>query len=161
MQTGRSIGRIIFAYAQAPWRRQRQLIGTVLLGVVGLAMISALYLDVTSQAAIAGRQIQIMADALTSIQRANADLESQLAAATSTEAMQARALALGFEPIDASQLEYVQVPGYQPPEPAILAGARSLRPSAASMPPEYTESLFAWFGERFGGQGGLASGAGR
>ena len=48
------------AYRQAPWRIQRQWAGAFLLGVLALAMISALYLDVTSQAAIIGREIQTL-----------------------------------------------------------------------------------------------------
>ena len=53
-----NVNHLVHAYKIAPWRVQRQWIGTVLLAVVVLAMIATLYLDVTSQAAIAGREIQ-------------------------------------------------------------------------------------------------------
>jgi hypothetical protein len=152
---------MIHAYRQAPWRVQRQWIGTLLLVVAGLAMIAALYLDVTSQAAIAGRRIQEMTDQMNAVQQNNADLESKLADLTSTSAMQQRGEALGYQPADASQLQYVEVPGYKPPEPAILAGAGALRPSPASMPPEYTESLISWLSRHFGGPSGVPLGAGR
>ena len=52
-----NVNHYIHAYKIAPWRVQRQWIGNALLMVVALAMISTLYLDVTSQAAIAGREI--------------------------------------------------------------------------------------------------------
>ena len=47
--------RIIHAYRQAPWRVQRQYVGAFLLSIIIVALISALYLDVTARAALAGR----------------------------------------------------------------------------------------------------------
>jgi hypothetical protein len=90
------------AYGLAPWRAQRQWIGAFLLGVIGLAMTAALYLDVTSQAAISGRQIQIMNASIIETELANADMQSQLAESTSTRAMEERARALGYERVEQS-----------------------------------------------------------
>lgn len=145
-QASRLLEHFFHAHALAPWRAQRQWVGVVLLGVVGLGMTGALYLDVTSQAAIAGRQIQTLRNNIVEIQLVNADLQSRLAELTSTEAMEARARALGYQPVDQGDLEYLPVPGYVSPEPVILASVNSLRPEAASMRPEYTESLFDWIG---------------
>lgn len=143
-QPARSLEHFFHAYALAPWRAQRQWIGAVLLVVIGLGMTGALYLDVTSQAAIAGRQIQSLRTSTTAAELVNADLKSRLAESTSTASMEARARQLGYEPVDQASLQYVLVPGYVDPEPVILALAGSLRPSAASMPPEYNESLLDW-----------------
>src|SRR5215208_2488896 len=87
---------IIHAYKQAPWRVQRQWIGAFLLIVIGAAMIAALYLDVTARAALTGRDIQDLRIEITTIQRGNADLETQLADLTSTAVMQQRAVQLGY-----------------------------------------------------------------
>ncbi|HSR21627.1 MAG TPA: hypothetical protein VLL49_11990 [Anaerolineales bacterium] len=133
--------------AQAPWRAQRQWVGAVLLLVTGLGMTAALYLDVTSRAAIAGRQIQALGSSIVATELVNADLQSRLAESTSSASMEARARALGYEPVDQADLQYLPVPGYSDPEPLILARAGSAKPSAASMPPEYTESLFEWIGQ--------------
>ncbi len=141
------VPRWIHAYAQAPWRIQRQWIGGLLLAAVGTAMVAVLYLDVTSQAAIAGREIQELSSQTQAVQQNSADLQSQLAAMTSTTAMEARAKTLGYQPVDPSQLDYVLVPGYAAPRPSILVGTGPLRPSAPSIPPEYTESLIAWMGQ--------------
>jgi hypothetical protein len=138
---------IVHAYRQAPWRIQRQWIGTFLLGVFGLAMVAALYLDVTAQAAIAGRAIQDMSAAAIAVQHNNADLQTKLAELTSNSAMEARAQALGYRQVSPDQIEYVVVPGYSAPRPDILASAPSLRPSAPSVPPEYTQSLIDWIGQ--------------
>jgi len=145
-QASRSLEHFLHAYALAPWRAQRRWIGVVLLLVLGMAMTAALYLDITSQAAIAGRQIQMLRTAITSTELVNADLKSQLAESTSAAAMQERARQLGYEPVEQADLQYLPVPGYVEPEPVILATAGSLIPSAAYAPPEYTESLFAWLG---------------
>lgn len=145
-QASRSLEHFLHAYALAPWRAQRRWIGVVLLLVLGMAMTAALYLDITSQAAIAGRQIQMLRTAITSTELVNADLKSQLAESTSAATMQERARQLGYEPVEQADLQYLPVPGYARPEPVILATAGTLLPSAAYAPPEYTESLFAWLG---------------
>jgi len=145
-QASRSLEHFLHAYAQAPWRVQRRWIGAVLLGVLALAMTAAVYLDITSQAAIAGRQIQMLRTEITATELVNADLKSQLAEATSAQVMEDRARLLGYVPVEQADLQYLPVPGYVEPEPVILATAGSLVPSAAYAPPEYTESLFAWMG---------------
>jgi hypothetical protein len=138
----------VHAYKQAPWRIQRQWIGTFLLVVLGFAMVAALYLDVTAQAAISGRVIQDMTSEIIANQQANSDLETSLAELTSTSSMEKRARTLGYEPVDSTQLEYLVVPGYAEPKPEILSGASALKPSAPSIPPEYTESLIDWLNQR-------------
>ena len=83
--------RIIHAYKQAPWRIQRQWVGAFLLAVIGIAMVAALFLDVTARAAVAGREIQEMRFEIIAIQRTNADLETRLAKLTSSAEMERRA----------------------------------------------------------------------
>jgi hypothetical protein len=138
----------VHAYKQAPWRIQRQWIGTFLLAVLGLAMVAALYLDVTAQAAISGRMIQDMSSEIITNQQANSDLETKLAELTSNSAMEERATALGYQPVDATQLQYLVVPGYEAPKPEILSGVGALKPSAPSIPPQYAESLIDWLNQR-------------
>jgi cell division protein FtsB len=144
---------IIHAYRQAPWRVQRQWIGAFLLAVIGVAMVAALYLDVTARAAVAGREIQEMRKEITTIQRENADLETQLADLTSTAVMEKRATDLGYRPVQPGELDYVSVPGFVLPEPAILLAADDNVPNVQSQPAEYTQSLLEWFEARvrFGG----------
>ena len=144
---------IIHAYRQAPWRVQRQWVGVFLLVVVGAAMVAALYLDVTARTAVTGREIQDLQVQITIIQRETADLETRLADLTSTAAMERRALALGYRPVQPGELDYVAVPGFAPPEPAILLAAKDTSPQTDAVPAEYTQSLLEWFEDRikFGG----------
>ena len=138
----------VHAYKVAPWRIQRQWIGNALLAVVIFAMIAALYLDVTAKTAIAGREIQDLTVAITASQQASADLQTELASLTSATAMESRALALGFEPMEPGDVEYLVVVGYAPPKPAILAGAPQPQLSAPSIPPQFTQSLLDWLDEK-------------
>ena len=144
---------IIHAYRQAPWRVQRQWVGVFLLVVIGAAMVAALYLDVTARTAVTGREIQEMRVQITTIQRENADLETQLADLTSTAAMQQRAERIGYRPVLPGELDYVTVPGFAPPEPDILLAAVDSVPGSDALPAEYVESLLEWFDTRirFGG----------
>ena len=139
---------IIHAYKQAPWRVQRQYVGAFLLAVIGTAMIAALYLQVTAGAARAGREIQEMRFKITTIQRANADLETQLANLTSSTEMKRRALEMGYRPVKPGELDYIAVPGYVAPEPAILRAAEDVVQYSQSLPSAYTQSLVEWFDER-------------
>lgn len=147
------VTQIIHAHRQAPWRLQRQWVGAFLLVVVGAAMVAALYLDVTARTAVTGRKIQELRIQISSVQRQNADLETRLADLTSTAAMERRARELGYRPVQPGELDYVSVPGFVPPEPAILLAAEDVTGRAEALPAEYTQSLLEWFDERirFGG----------
>ena len=139
---------IIHAYKQAPWRVQRQYVGAFLLAVIGTSMVAALYLQVTARAARAGREIQEMRLEITTVQRTNADLETKLADLTSTSTMESRAIEMGYRPVKPGELDYVAVPGYAAPEPAILLAAKDVTQFSQPIPSEYTQSLIEWFDDR-------------
>ena len=143
-----NVNHLVHAYKIAPWRVNRQWVGFALLVVVALAMISAIYLDVTSQAAIAGREIQDLTASITISQQVSRDLQTQLATQTSTSAMKRRALALGFQPMEPGEAEYLLVPGYSVLEPDILSSVPLPQLSALTIPPEYNESLLDWVDEK-------------
>ena len=143
-----NVNHLVHAYKIAPWRVQRQWIGAALLSIVAVAMVATLYLDVTAQAAIAGREIQDLTAAITASQQASGDLQTQLASLTSASVMEERALDLGFRPIEPAEAEYLIVPGYFAPEPEILSSAPLPQLSALTIPPEYNESLFDWMDEQ-------------
>ncbi len=129
---------------QAPWREQRQWIGLFLVGLVLVAMVAAIYLNVTVRTAIAGREIQLLQVTIAENQRTNADLETQLAGLTSASAMQERAESLGFEPAEPEDVVYVVVPGYVERDVVDMSVPRAARPAAPAILPEYSESLFDW-----------------
>jgi cell division protein FtsB len=144
----RTIDIIQYAYKQAPWRVQRQWISAFLLILLSLSMVAALYLDVTARAALTGRDIQNLNADLIAIQQSNADLETHIATLTSNGAMETRALALNYQPVQSNQVQFIVVLGYIAPQPSTLISAPSLQPSTPTIQPEYTQSLLDWFNQR-------------
>lgn len=139
---------IIHAYKQAPWRVQRQYVGAFLLAVIVLALVAALYLDLSARTALAGREIQELQVQITAVQRSNADLETELANLTSSAVMQKRALELGYRPVKPGELDYIFVPGYVAPEPPLLLAADDTVLRSYTLPEEYSQSLLEWFDDR-------------
>lgn len=143
-----NVTHVIHAYRVAPWRVQRQWIGNALLVVVSLAMVAALYLNVTSRTAIAGREIQDLTDSIAASQQVSSDLQTQLANLTSAEVMQQRAKEMGFRPVEPVELEYLVVPGYVAKDAVNLSSSAQLQLNVLAIPPEYNQSLLDWMDER-------------
>jgi hypothetical protein len=143
-----TVNHFVHAYKMAPWRVQRQWIGGFLLALVTFAMVAALYLDVTARAAIAGREIQDLTSRMTMLQHQSADLQTELGSLTSSSEMEARALELGYRPVEPGEAEYLVVPGYAAPRPEILSAMPQAGLSAPTIPPEYTESLLEWLNKK-------------
>ncbi len=139
---------LVHAYRQAPWRIQRRWASAFLLGLVGLAMIAALYLDVTARAAILGREIQSLKADIARLRQENATLQTRLAELMSTYSMEQRARALGYRPVKSTEIHYVIVPGYVRPTSVKLVDTVA-RPATEALPPEYRQSLLEWFVEYF------------
>ena len=136
------------AYSQAPWRVQRQWVSVFLLIVLGFGMIATLYLMVTSQAAIVGREIQDLQLEIIQNEYTNADLQTKLAHLTSKDEVETRAYALGFRPVKPGEVEYLYVPGFVTQKGVTLAEIPELQPSEPGTPPEYTQSILDWLDER-------------
>lgn len=143
-----NVTHLVHAYRVAPWRVQRQWIGNALLVVVVLAMVAALYLNVTSRTAIAGREIQDLTDAIAASQQVSSDLQTQLAGLTSAESMEKRARAMGFRPVEPVELEYLVVPGYVARVAIDLSSSSPSQLNALTIPPEYNQSLLDWMDQR-------------
>jgi hypothetical protein len=132
-------------YAQAPWRRQLQLIGLFCLVLVSVALVAGIYLNVSAKASAVGRDIQAMQRENDVLDRDIEDLQSQLAIVLSYTDMQARAQKLGFTPVTEEQTVYLNIPGYTArPALTLVPNNQRTLPSAPVLPPQYTESLFDW-----------------
>lgn len=149
------------AYLQAPWRRQLQIALTFLLVLISVAIVAYIYLSVTTRAAAVGREIQYMQVQMAGyhwlteqnvgempieeLKQNIVDLESQLAEMTSYEVMDRRAEELGLVPANPDQIVYVEVPGYQGRQPAVMAPPpEPVIVSAAGISPNFRESLIEW-----------------
>ena len=165
--------RLTQAYFQAPWRRQLQVIGTVLLILVCFAIIAGIYLNVTSRAATLGRQTQDLQIRMEGMPRMDlpedpevdkqdmpieelridiADLEAKLAALTANSDMRQRAENLGYHPASSGDIVYIQVDGYVSRQTAVLAKPLT-EPSQNTqliLADAYRQSLIDWFKEEWG-----------
>lgn len=141
--------KIIQAYKQAPWRIQLQWIGLFLLCLVLVAAITGLYLNISAQAATAGRGIQYLKSVIDEITNEIADLTTQLAKAKSSENMNKRAEELGFTRIDPREAVYLEIPGYDPNQELVLAPPRvNIIQESPIVQSSYKISLWDWFVER-------------
>jgi hypothetical protein len=140
---------ILQAYRQAPWRIQLQWIGLFLLGLVLVAAVTGLYLNISAQAATAGRRIQSLESDIDDINNEIADLTTKLAKITSTEIMKSRAEELGFKLLDPHQAVYLEIPGYNPDADLSLAPPRvSVIAESPIVQSSYKISLWEWFAEK-------------
>ena len=141
--------KFVQAYQQAPWRIQIQWIGLFLLALLLVTSVAGIYLSVSSTAATAGRQAQIIQYNIDETQRSIADKSSQLAFLTSSAQMNQRAIDMGFSPVAPESETFLSVPGYAPRQTAELApqpGPVIMQPPLVK--PSYTQSLWDWFMEK-------------
>jgi hypothetical protein len=107
-------------------------------------MVAGIYLNVTSRAALAGREIQGLEADISDTQRNNADLETELAELLSTGNLLARAEEMGFVPATPEEINYLTIPGYFPPATVVMSASNISRHSPA-LDPRFSQSLFGWF----------------
>lgn len=131
--------------SQAPWRRQIQIVALFSGLLVVIGVVTLIYLTVSARAAATGRRIQKAQANIEAIDREIEDLKSLLASTRSSAEMEARARAMGLEPLSPEQLVYLNIPGYTGQQiPQLAPVAQRTVVSARMRPAEYTESLFAW-----------------
>ncbi len=106
---------------------------TVACVALSLLLVSLIYLAQFSNAAILARSLRVKQDRITELQHENAQLEFDIAAATSPSSIEARARKLGLGP--AKNIFYTNLPPLQPdraaripsvlppPSPAVTAAA--------------------------------------
>lgn len=127
------------------WRLAVRSTSRMVLLVVTLLGVGGMYLAVNAKVADAGRQVLTLESQKEDLLQANRELTAQVAGLTAPDRMMARALALGFRPANPDEIEYLQVPGYEPPPdfvaprpPASVDGAEAM------LSPAYTETLGEW-----------------
>ncbi|MDD2694312.1 MAG: hypothetical protein PHD58_00115 [Anaerolineales bacterium] len=137
------------AYSQAPWRKQVQVIGLIMLCVLFAVLVASIYLNVSARAATYGREILMMQDQIREMQLVNADLHTRLGVLLSSAEMEKRALEMGFVPIEKGEAVYVMAAGYQPRRSVILAPPpKPVESVVVTLPPRFTQSLVDWLQER-------------
>ena len=136
-------------FAQAPWRKQSQIAGLILVIVIFITLFAAVYLHISARTAEVGRQIQVMQNDIDELDRQIEDMKSQMAFIESSDEMEKRANALGFKPVQVDEITFLSVPGYmEPPAFGFRLYSSETTQDSRGQPPEYTESLFDWIKRR-------------
>lgn len=137
-------GGVIAADRNRSARVQQQWVISFVVVIAMLALLAALYLNITASASIAGREIQSLEAEINANEQVNADLETKIATSLSNAALEKRAEALGFAPVAPGTLQYMVVPGYFPPQAVNMVSPVTPHEVLTSSP-EYTETLIDWF----------------
>jgi hypothetical protein len=143
-----NVTQIVQTVRQANWRVQRQWIGLFLLGLVLVAMVAGIYLNITVRATQAGREIQELQRAMADTTLKNADDETTLAGLNAIESMKQRATDLGFQPAETGDIKYVYVDGYIAPRAVDMTSQATQQTKSIYLLPEYSESLLDWLSQR-------------
>ncbi|MEW6568123.1 MAG: hypothetical protein AB1449_08155 [Chloroflexota bacterium] len=147
-------GRRKHAFRQAPWRTQVRLTGSAALPVVGLLVVAGMYLAVSAKVAQAGRQVLLLEQRRTELERANAETLTRLAQMTSPQRLLERASSMGFQPARPDEIEYLPVPGWTPPQSFTAPSPpTSGLPSTTGLSPAFTETWGEWLSRWLGGGG--------
>lgn len=130
-------------YDEISVRIQKQWVTLFIAALVLLLIIAGLSLNISSKQAITGREIQDLQYQISTNQRINADLETNIATLLSSSILDQRVKDLGYVAVNLKDIKYINVPGYTPADGANLE-AKVTTPPEAELPAEYTESLFSW-----------------
>jgi cell division protein FtsL len=133
------------AFKQAPWRKQMQLTGMILLGLVVVVVVAGVYLSISGKAASAGLDAYRLNLERQTLERKIADRKAQIAQLTASSAMELRAKNLGFKRIDPEDAVYIPIPGYTGRQVVVLAAPPGIDESARSFVlPAYRQSVWDW-----------------
>jgi cell division protein FtsB len=138
--------KLMQAYRQTPWRIQKQWIGLFALALVLVAAVALIYLNISAQAADTGLEIQQLQEKANELERQIISDRSEIAFLTSSEKMEERASALGYQKVQPGQTLFLSIPGYNPrtiPSLAPAPGPDIVQPSLITE--EYTQSLWDIF----------------
>jgi hypothetical protein len=122
------------AFKQAPWRTQTQAVAAWSVILLVVMVLGGLYLTVASRAAAAGRDLQSLEIRKAALALENDELRAELAELRSVNRMVERSLALGFQPAQPGQIEYLSVANY----PHVVQTAPPPRAAEVAPMPENT-----------------------
>jgi hypothetical protein len=113
--------------------------------LVSMLIVGGLYLAVNSRVARLGREVLDLQTSKAELERQTAELNSQLAELTMPDKMMERALELGFRPVEAGDIQYLHVEGYQDSAPFVApVPPDSVIERDGTLSPSYTETLGDW-----------------
>lgn len=138
------------AYKQAPWRRQLRSVGMFLMPVIAIVVVVSIYLIISGEAAAAGLEVMEMHYDEEEILRIIANHRTELAWKTSYTEMKERAEEEGYEAAPTESIHFMDIPGYQGQNTALLAVPPDTENKLGPLVNEYyQQSLWEWFYSTF------------
>lgn len=123
------------------WQPQRQVVALGALGFVLAIVFGGLYLSQVVGEATTNRRLETLLNQRDDLERENELLRVEIARLKSVPNLVTRAEALGFEPVEASRIEYLAVPGFVPPRIDTVAPITSVSAANDAL---YDETFTDW-----------------
>lgn len=140
---------LIQAYSNSPRRQKLQIIGSIFMTIVIVAVMLILYLVVSARVISIGRQLQQEKDEIDQLVYLNVNYRNQIAVLSRFEVMEEKAIELGFRPPYPGEVFYVPVSGYDQQIQPHIEEAEDGTPAVINVNLiGYHESLIDWIGRQ-------------
>ena len=103
---------LIQAYSNSPRRQKLQIIGSIFMAIVIIAVMLILYLVVSARVVSMGRQLQQAKNEIDQLVYLSVNYRNQIAVLSRFEVMEKKAIELGFRSPYPGEVFYVPVSGY-------------------------------------------------
>jgi cell division protein FtsL len=136
---------LIQAYSNSPRRQKLQIIGSIFITIVFVAVMLMLYLVVSARVVSMGRQLQQAKDEIDQLVYLSVNYRNQIAVLSRFEVMEEKAKELGFRPPYPGEVFYVPVSGYDQQTQPHFEMAEIGKPAVINVNLiGYHESLIDW-----------------
>lgn len=140
---------LIQAYSNSPRRQKLQIIGSIFMTIVIVAVMLILYLVVSARVISIGRQLQQEKDEIDKLVYLNVNYQNQISVLSRFEVMEEKAIELGFRPPYPGEVFYVPVSGYDQQIQPHIEEAGDGTPAVINVNLiGYHESLIDWIGRQ-------------
>jgi len=130
------------AFQQAPWRVQIQRLGLIFLGLVIFGLTAGVYLSISANSYAAGVEVQTYETRRDELDRAIADMQTQIAMNITSANIEKHAKDLNFKIPSQDSLVYLVVPGYAGRQLEVKTNPPSKDVKHSLIKPAFTMSLW-------------------
>lgn len=142
---------LIQAYSNSPRRQKLQILGGVFIAIVMAAMMLILYLVVSARVVSMGRQLQQAKDDIDQLVYLSVNYSNTIDRLSRFEAMENRAVELGFRAPYPGEVFYMPVAGYSRGDYSVVEIVDDSRPAVINVNlGQYHQTLLEWVGEQLG-----------
>ena len=118
-----------------------------ILGIAVLLILGSLYLSQVASFAITNREIEDLISRRDQLKRQNEQLIGEIASFRTVPRLFARAVEIGFRPATNSDIDYLLIAGYDPPQSEGVVEASSSKPLDAAQ--TYEDTFSGWLERQF------------